>query len=97
MPYKAKNFQIIHLEIDYASVTPFGYVIHQLASKLAHLSSVSDHTLEFRTQPVKEEKESVQKKVDFHLIVICPDLLDTKIEPKMYEIDLNFARMSIYI
>ena len=59
--YKAKNFQIIHLEIDYASVTPFGYVIHQLASKLAHLSSVSDHTLEFRTQPVKEEKESVQK------------------------------------
>lgn len=61
VPYKAKNFQIIHLEIDYASVTPFGYVIHQLASKLAHLSSVSDHTLEFRTQPVKEEKESVQK------------------------------------
>ena len=67
MPYKAKNFQIIHLEIDYASVTPFGYVIHQLASKLAHLSSVSDHTLEFRTQPVKEEKESVKKKVVFHL------------------------------
>ena len=62
MPYKAKNFQIIHLEIDYASVTPFGYVIHQLASKLAHLSSVSDHTLEFRTQPVKEERDSVQKK-----------------------------------
>ena len=23
--------------------------------------------------------------------------LDTKIEPKMYEIDLNFARMSIYL
>ena len=82
MPYKAKNFQIIHLEIDYASVTPFGYVIHQLASKLAHLSSVSDHTLEFRTQPVKEERDSVQKKTDIVLRYA-------------YQCDLNKLKLNI--